>query len=125
MPLIQCPACQKEVSDAAALCIFCGHPIASEPAMLCESNASAPDHLVEAFEEYCKLPEMRKFLEEMPYARPFLFKAFCEDWENKQRPIVAKLGKAFLQLGNSFFGLVSIVIVLWLISVVVRVILGR
>ena len=27
MPLIQCPECQREVSDAAANCPGCGHPI--------------------------------------------------------------------------------------------------
>lgn len=29
MPLIACPDCQKEVSDAAASCPNCGHPIGS------------------------------------------------------------------------------------------------
>lgn len=32
MSLIACPACEKQVSEAAAACPHCGHPIASAPA---------------------------------------------------------------------------------------------
>lgn len=31
MALIPCPACGREVSDAAAACPACGHPIAGAP----------------------------------------------------------------------------------------------
>lgn len=31
MPLITCPDCQRQISDAAPVCIGCGRPIAAPP----------------------------------------------------------------------------------------------
>lgn len=31
MPLIACPTCDKQISDAAAACPHCGHPMAPAP----------------------------------------------------------------------------------------------
>src|SRR5260370_41700836 len=32
MPLIKCPVCDRDVSDAAASCPHCGHPLIAGPA---------------------------------------------------------------------------------------------
>lgn len=42
MALIDCPECRKQVSDAAASCPTCGHPIRFAPPPLRSTYSSAP-----------------------------------------------------------------------------------
>lgn len=41
--LSQCPACQREVSPAAASCVHCGHPLAPAAAPQNDGNAPPPN----------------------------------------------------------------------------------
>lgn len=36
MPLITCPDCQKQISDAAPACVNCGRPLKATPASYTE-----------------------------------------------------------------------------------------
>lgn len=40
MPLISCPECTQQVSDSAAMCPKCGHPINAEPVRVATAEDS-------------------------------------------------------------------------------------